>query len=199
MRLLLHERKSRIYPVAEGIPFLGFRVFPRERRLLPASVKRARRRLTRLADGYASGEVGMDAVGRSVAAWIAHAEHGNTRGLRRRLPGDVVFGTRSAMCSGAALWNNNHDNAACAYRNNNNPHNRNNNIGFCCAKTLLISAGTFGGSGRKAAHLRMAAVCFSNVQTAVRCRTEFSSDEDDCARWRAGVPVGHRAVCRRQR
>ena len=29
MQLLLHERKSRIYPVAEGIPFLGFGGFCR--------------------------------------------------------------------------------------------------------------------------------------------------------------------------
>lgn len=44
LRLVFHPRKTRIYPVTEGIPFLGFRTFPNQRRLLPASVKRARRR-----------------------------------------------------------------------------------------------------------------------------------------------------------
>ena len=116
----------------------------------------------------------MDAVGRSVAARVAHAEHGNTGGLRRCLWATSYFGPRSAMCSGAALGTTIMT-TRLRIHNNNNPHNRNNNIGFRCAKTLLISAGTFGGSGRKAAHLRIVAVCFSNVQPLVRCRTEFGS------------------------
>jgi len=91
MRLVLHERKTRIYPVEEGIPFLGFRVFPGRRRLLPCAVKRARRRLERLAGECERGETDLEAVGRSVAAWVAHAAHGNTKGLRRRLLGGVAF------------------------------------------------------------------------------------------------------------
>ena len=78
-RLLLHPRKTRIYPVSEGIPFLGFRVFPTHRRLLPASVKRARRRL-----GELSGDDPL-LVRDRVRAWIAHARHGDTYGLRRHL------------------------------------------------------------------------------------------------------------------
>ena len=84
MRLLLHPRKCRIYPVSDGIPFLGFRVFTGHRRLLPGAVTRARRRLARLAQGYERGENKFDDIQRSIAAWIAHASHGDTRGLRRR-------------------------------------------------------------------------------------------------------------------
>jgi retron-type reverse transcriptase len=91
LRLRLNERKTRIYPVDEGIAFLGFRVFPNNRRLLPKSVKRARRRLARLAQACRSGRIGVREVSQSVAAWIAHAAHGDTRGLRRRLLGGVVF------------------------------------------------------------------------------------------------------------
>ena len=32
-RLVLHERPSTVYPVANGIPFLGFRVYPNRCRL----------------------------------------------------------------------------------------------------------------------------------------------------------------------
>ena len=28
LRLTLHERESTVYPVASGIPFLGFRIYP---------------------------------------------------------------------------------------------------------------------------------------------------------------------------
>ena len=91
LRLVLHERKCRIYPVSEGAPFLGFRVFANQRRLLSGSVMRARRRLRRLSEEYAAGEIGMEHVRRSVAAWISHAAHGNTKGLRRRLLQGAVF------------------------------------------------------------------------------------------------------------
>jgi hypothetical protein len=91
LRLLLHERKCRIYLAAEGIPFLGFRVFSTHRRLRSNAVKRARRRMTRLSADYAAGKVNMTEVGRSVQAWVAHASHGDTYGLRRSvLPGPAV-------------------------------------------------------------------------------------------------------------
>ena len=87
LRLLLHPRKTRVYPVSEGIPFPGFRVWPTHRRLLPASVKRARRRLMRL-ETLAGAVV-------SVRAWIAHARHGDTHGLRRALLGRVVITSKA--------------------------------------------------------------------------------------------------------
>lgn len=103
MRFILNERKSRIYPVAEGIPFLGFRVFPHLRRLLPESVKRARRRMKRLAAEHQAGKIDMKAVSRSVSAWIAHAAHGDTVGLRRRVLAGVVFRARSQNSASGRL------------------------------------------------------------------------------------------------
>ncbi len=88
-RLLLHRRKTRIYPVAEGIPFLGFRVFPEHRRLLPGSVGRARRRLARIAErGDTSG---IAEIRNRLQSWIAHVSHGDTYGLRRHLLRDLVL------------------------------------------------------------------------------------------------------------
>jgi RNA-directed DNA polymerase len=103
VRLALNERKTSIYPVSEGIPFLGFRVFPHCRRLLSKSVKRARRRLQRLADASRSGQIDMKTVSRSVAAWIAHAAHGDTMGLRRRLLGSVAFRAGGRPCASGRL------------------------------------------------------------------------------------------------
>ena len=103
LRLRLHERKRRIFPVSEGIPFLGFRVYPHNRKLLAASVKRARRPLARLTEEYQRGDTSMDAVQRSVRAWIAHAAHGNTSGLRRRLFQDAVFRAGGQQCGAGRL------------------------------------------------------------------------------------------------
>ena len=90
-RLVLNQRKCRIYPVGEGVPFLGFRVYANYRRLLPRAVRRARRRLRRLEEEYQAGRAEMGDVRRSVEAWVAHAAHGDTTGLRRVLFRDAAF------------------------------------------------------------------------------------------------------------
>ena len=119
MRLVLHERKTRLFPVSEGIAFLGFRVWPTHRRLLPGAVKRARRRLDAMFGanralgsagklklspersgfpvGQASGLRGASSPAAAklnlapLQAWIAHASHGDTWGLRRHLFKDLVL------------------------------------------------------------------------------------------------------------
>ena len=104
LRLTLNQRKCRIYPVSEGVPFLGFRVYAHYRRLLPGPVRRARRRLARLVDGYHAGRVDMGDVRRSVEAWVAHASHGNTEGLRRLLLRGAAFRASGRQCgSGRVL------------------------------------------------------------------------------------------------
>lgn len=85
-RLLLHERKTQIAPCADGVPFLGFRLFPDgRRRLLGASVRRFRRRAKRLVDEVAAGETTPDAARTSVRSWLAHAKHANTFRLRAQI------------------------------------------------------------------------------------------------------------------
>ena len=91
LRLVLNERESRIYPVHEGIAFLGFRTYPRGRRLLGHSVKRARTRMRRLVEAHGRGEIDLRTVSRSVEAWIADASHGDTKGLRRSILSGAVF------------------------------------------------------------------------------------------------------------
>jgi retron-type reverse transcriptase len=97
-RLALNQRKSRVFPVSEGVPFLGFHVFPNYRRLLPGAVTRARRRFQRLAGDYRLGQIGMEEVRRSASAWIAHASHGNTLGLRRQIFKGVAFRANGRQC-----------------------------------------------------------------------------------------------------
>ena len=85
LRLRLHPRKSVVYRVADGVPFLGFLMFPDRRRLLRKSVVRARRRLRQLAVDFAEGRKSVADVRQSVNAWLGHARHGDTWGLRREM------------------------------------------------------------------------------------------------------------------
>jgi len=84
-RLTLHPRKSRIYGCRDGVPFLGFRLFPTHMRLLRPNVIRFRRHLRQLHADYHAGLIDKETVNQSVRAWIGHAMHGDTWRLREQL------------------------------------------------------------------------------------------------------------------
>ena len=83
LRLTIHEGRAHPRPVAEGIPFLGFVVFPTHRRLKRRNVVNYRRRLKRLVAGWIAGEHTQEAVVASLLGWINHVRYGDTWGLRR--------------------------------------------------------------------------------------------------------------------
>jgi len=91
LRLTLHERRAHPRPVTEGVPFLGFVVFPTHRRLKRRNVVNYRRRLRRLMAAYDAGAVPADRVAASVLGWINHARFGDTWGLRQDVLSSVVL------------------------------------------------------------------------------------------------------------
>jgi RNA-directed DNA polymerase len=95
LRLTLHKRSSTVYPVTNGIPFLGFVTYPIHRLLKRrngiAFARRFRAQLRQLSGGaldYAD-------VAASVQGWLAHAAHGDTYGLRRALVSEQLIPRRS--------------------------------------------------------------------------------------------------------
>jgi retron-type reverse transcriptase len=85
LRLRLHPRKNVVFPVRDGIPFLGYRVFRTHRLLAKANVWRFRRRLRRWRRQYARNEIAADEVVRRVMSWVGHASQADTYRLRERL------------------------------------------------------------------------------------------------------------------
>jgi hypothetical protein len=105
LRLTIHETRAQVRPVEEGIPFLGFVVTPRRRRLKRRKGVAFARRLRGLAYDYGRGWVTLEQVSASVQGWVNHARYGNTVGLRASLLGsvrlprqtlDLTFGTASS-------------------------------------------------------------------------------------------------------
>jgi hypothetical protein len=90
LRLVLHERKTQVYPVETGIPFLGFRLYPAYRRLKRPNLVRFKRRMRRLLDDYARGDLPLARLQSSINGWIAHARHGSTYRLRTRLMREII-------------------------------------------------------------------------------------------------------------
>lgn len=85
LRLRIHPGKSRVYPVACGIPFLGFVIYPDHRRLQRRAGLHYARRFRRKVRAYAAGELPLERLHSSVHGWLGHARHGDTYGLRRAI------------------------------------------------------------------------------------------------------------------
>jgi retron-type reverse transcriptase len=95
LRLRLHEPQCRVFPVTEGIPFLGFKIFPTHRRLKRAKALAFRRRFKRVLREYAAGEIELARVDAVARGWINHASHGDTDGLRRALWRECLIPART--------------------------------------------------------------------------------------------------------
>ncbi len=91
LRLTIHEERAHPYPVTEGIPFLGFVIYPNHRRLKRRNVVNYRRRLRCLLAAYAAAAIPLDRVDASIQGWINHARYGDTWGLRRAVLEPVVL------------------------------------------------------------------------------------------------------------
>ena len=85
LRLKVHESKAQVAPVTNGIPWLGFVIFPTHRRLKRRNVVHFRRRLVRNISLYREGSISFAELDASVRGWINHVRYGDTWGLRRSL------------------------------------------------------------------------------------------------------------------
>ena len=70
-------------PVTEGIPFLGFTVYPHRRRLKRRKGVHFQRKLWMLLAQCQAGEIPVSSVTTSVRSWVNHASYANTVGLRK--------------------------------------------------------------------------------------------------------------------
>lgn len=101
LRLRVHAHKHFVRPVTLGTAFLGYRVFPERRRLLPASAWRFTRMLPGLARAYQNARLSLPETRQSICAWIGHAQQADTFTLRQFLFSQVRF-RRAAAGQAAA-------------------------------------------------------------------------------------------------
>ena len=94
LRLALHESAAQVAPVAAGIPWLGFVVFPTHRRVKARKVRVATRRLRTRLDAYQAGRISFAELDASVQGWVNHVRYADTWGLRRHLFGQPWFRAR---------------------------------------------------------------------------------------------------------
>ena len=85
LRLRLNQRRSRVRRLREGVEFLGFVVRPDRLRVRRTTVARLRRRLGRLSQSVASGNIDLARAGASIRASVAHLRQGGCASLARTL------------------------------------------------------------------------------------------------------------------
>lgn len=95
LRLTIH-RGAHPKPVSEGMPFLGFIVYPRRKRLKRAKGLYFQRKLKKQAKQYQSGLISMKQINETVRAWVNHVRYGNTVGLRKAVFKGFVFSRTKA-------------------------------------------------------------------------------------------------------
>lgn len=89
-RLTIHPG-AQPRPVTEGIPFLGFQIFPNRRRLKRRKGVQYQRRFKRLLLQYERGEISLDVMTASVRGWVNHVRYANTVGLRKKMLGGTLI------------------------------------------------------------------------------------------------------------
>lgn len=85
LRLTIHQSAAQVCPVGNGIPWLGFVVYPTHRKLKRRNVVQFRRRLERNISAYRRGEISFAELDATVQGWINHVRYGDTWGLREHL------------------------------------------------------------------------------------------------------------------
>ncbi len=85
LRLKIHAAKAQVSPVTNGIPWLGFVVYPSHRRLKRRNMLHFRRRLEQNVKFYHQNRISFAELDASVQGWINHVRYGDTWGLRTNL------------------------------------------------------------------------------------------------------------------
>jgi RNA-directed DNA polymerase len=95
LRLTIHPG-AHPRPVAEGVSFLGFTIFPQRRRLKARKGLHFRRKLRAMTGAFRGGGLPISQIGASVRGWVNHVRYGNTVGLRKAVLGGCVVRARNA-------------------------------------------------------------------------------------------------------
>ena len=94
MRLTIHENCAQVSPVRQGIPWLGFVVYPVYRRIKSRKVRHVTKSLRAMYQSCASGDESWQKMTARVKAWISHAKYADGDGIRRKVLSRVTRKTR---------------------------------------------------------------------------------------------------------
>jgi hypothetical protein len=89
LKIELHPDKTKIIPLAAGVPLLGFRAFLHYRILKKSNVRRVFGRLALFREKYTQREIEQSRILLSNSGWQGYAMMGNTYKLRRKVDKEI--------------------------------------------------------------------------------------------------------------
>lgn len=81
LRLVLHPNKTQVFRCADGVPFLGFQVFPYHCYVRKEKVRRYRRFLKKKIKQYRARQIAPDELENALNAWLGHVRFGQSERL----------------------------------------------------------------------------------------------------------------------
>ncbi len=110
--LRIHEEKSQIYEISNGLKFLGFRLYGHYRRLTTKNVSSFRKQLGLQRVLLTQGSLKPVHLKDSVRCWVAHSRYADTGGLRlsiynELMQRDAAFGRllKDVLVAGGGVLN----------------------------------------------------------------------------------------------
>ena len=85
LKLELHQNKSKIINVRDGINFLGFRIFYYHKLLKKSNLKNFERKFNQLKIRFKEGIINREKVIKSLEGWLVYASHADTFKFRKYL------------------------------------------------------------------------------------------------------------------
>lgn len=78
LHLKLNENKSKIFPIAQGVNAIGFKIYPTHMLLRNDSKKRVKQNLRKLRDLLINEEITVEKVEQKLNSWLGHAEQADS-------------------------------------------------------------------------------------------------------------------------
>ena len=91
IHLKIHPVKSQIFETAVGANFVGFRVLPDRIRVRNDNIRKNRKRIREMQEGYGLKTYTLADIIQRLASWEAHLKHGNTYRLRQKIFSENLF------------------------------------------------------------------------------------------------------------
>ena len=91
IKLELHEGKSKIIPLHNGVSMLGFRIFYYHKLLKKSNISMTKRKIENFKKLYKYRYITKEKIAERMGSWCAHAKWGNTYKLRKKIVKDLNF------------------------------------------------------------------------------------------------------------
>lgn len=91
--------KTGIWPISQGIDFLGYRIWPTHRLIRKSSIRRMKRKLKAFKRKYQEGKMDMDKINATIQSWLGHVSHADSYNLRKKLLGSFVLTKGGDVCA----------------------------------------------------------------------------------------------------